>query len=373
MRSKTSTIKPYGLLQPLQLPTRKWGSISMDFIVALPLTQNKNDSILVVVDRFTKMIKLLPCKTTITSMQLAQLLYKEIICEYGLPDEIISDRGSTFMSDFIQDLWSLLRTKHRPSTAYRPQTDGQTERMNRMLHEYMRCYVGSQHTNWETLLPSAQFAHNNSYLKSIGTTPFHLMYGYHPRTPVTVNLPSKVKTAKTMADEMAKSVRKAKLLLSAAQHRMKSSYDKKHSHKTFNRGDLVMLSTKNLKFHGFTKFLPKFVGPFKVIRTFGTNAYELAIPTGWRIHNVFNIALLKAYKPRDGLVDLSHSPQIPELLDDYVIDFLVEHDIVKRGRKTFTFYKVRFKNQSPDCDVWESESDLPKDIVDNYKLTHTVE
>jgi len=372
-RSKTSTQRPYGLLQPLQLPTRKWGSISMDFIVSLPLTQKKNDSILVVVDRFTKMIKLFPCKTTITSPQLAELLYKHIVCEYGLPDEIISDRGATFMSQFIQDLWALLKTKHRPSTAYRPQTDGQTERMNRMLHEYMRCYIGAQHSNWEELLPSAQFSHNNSFSKAIGTTPFYLMYGYHPKTPLTVSLPDKTQSAKQMAKEMERQIKRAKLMLSAAQHRMKAVYDKRHTHKEFLCNDYVMLSTKNLKFHGFSKFLPKFVGPFKILRSFGSNAYELDLPTGWRIHNVFNVALLKAYKPRQGLNIDPGQITVPALLDDYIIDSLVDHDIVKRGRKTLIFYKVRFRNQTEDADTWELEKDLPKDLIDTYKLTHMMD
>jgi hypothetical protein len=177
-----------------------------------------------------------------------------------------------------------------------------------------------------------------------------------------------------MARQMEKDVNRAKKMLIAAQHRMKAAYDKRHSHISFKVGDYVMLSTKNLKFHGFSKFLPKFVGPFLITRSFGSNAHELALPTGWRMHNVFNVALLKAYKPRNGLtLDPQHIPQVPDLLDDYVIESLVDHDIIKRGRKTLIFYKVRFKNQTEDSDMWEAEKDLPKDLIEHYKLTHTME
>jgi len=371
-RCKNSTTKSQGLLKPLQLPHRKWGSISMDFIVALPKSSRNNDSVLVVVDRFTKMVRFFPCKTTITSEQLAQVLFQNIISQYGLPDEIISDRGTQFMSELFTDLWKHFGTNQRPSTAYRPQTDGQTERTNRTLQEYLRCYIGSKHTDWESLLPAAEFAHNNSHAQSIGTTPFFLMYGYHPKTPVTLGLvDAKVHPAKKMAKDMEKAVKRAKRMLMASQHRMKSQYDKHHVHKTFAVNDHVLLSTKNLKLQGFHKFLPKYVGPFQVVRAYGTHAFQLALPSGWRIHDVFHVSLLKAYKSRDGV--LGQAPLVPSLIDDYVISDIVDHDIIRKGRKIIVYYRVRFKDLPEDADSWEGEKEIEKfapDILSQYQRDH---
>lgn len=372
--SKSRTAKEQGLLQPLQLPTRKWGSISMDFICNLPKTRKHYTAILVVVDRFTKMIRLFPCKRVLNSQELADIIYNEIVKHYGLPYEIITDRGTQFVSDFTRDLWAHFDTKLKPSTAYRPQTDGQTERMNRMLHEYIRNYIGNSHTDWDRHLVGAEFAHNQSYCKAIGTTPFFLMYGYHPATPLTLNLRDhKPHSAKLIAKQMERQFKLAKKCLMAAQHRMKASYDKHHRDKTFNIGDLVWLSSKNIALQGFSKFLPKYLGPFAVTKAYGTHAYKLALPSGWSIHDVFHISLLKAYKSREGFQ--GQLPHVPILLTNYVVDRIIDHDIIKRGRRTIIYYKLRYKDLDADSDTWEDEKRLMKhypELISQYKRDHHI-
>jgi hypothetical protein len=246
--------------------------------------------------------------------------------------------------------------------------------MNRMLHEYIRNYIGPNHKQWDKHLVGAEFAHNNSFCKSIGTTPFFLMYGFHPCTPLTLKLnDDKPHSAKQIAKSMANQVKLAKRCLMSAQQRMKSNYDKRHQDKSFKENDLVLLSSKNIAMHGFSKYLPKFLGPFKVIKAYGTHAYKLSLPPGWGIHDVFHVSLLKAFKSREGFS--GSLPHVPLLLTNYEVEKVVDHDIIKRGRRTYIYYKLRYKNTDEDSDTWEDENRLKQkypELLAQYKQDHHI-
>ena len=179
-RNKASTHKPHGLLQPLPIPEKKWTSVSMDFIVQLPKTAAGRDAIVVFVDRLTKMAHFVAINTTITAIELADVFVDNVVRLHGVPTSIISDRDSKFTSAFWAQMCQRLGIKQGMSSAIHPQTDGQTEKMNKVLEDLLRHYVSDKHDNWDKLLACAEFAVNNSHNESVGNTPFFLNYFDHP-------------------------------------------------------------------------------------------------------------------------------------------------------------------------------------------------
>ena len=182
-RNKPRRHSPHGLLEPLPVAQRPWSSISMDHIEQLPLSGGY-DAILVIICRFTKYGLFLPTHTTSTSRDLAILFLAWVFSKHGLPDEIISDRGSRFVSKFWKTVTSKLNIKRKLSTAYHPETDGQTERVNQTLERYLRIYCAYQQNDWHEWLPLAEFSYNNSDHSSTGLSPFMANYGYHPSISV---------------------------------------------------------------------------------------------------------------------------------------------------------------------------------------------
>lgn len=185
--NKARNAKLEGLAQPLPHPPRRWDQVSMDLITQLPRTKSGNDAIVVVVDKYSKMLHCFPTTTTVTAPQLAKLFFDEIVRHHGVPSSIISDRDPRFTSSFWQQLWKQLGTKLAMSTAYHPQTDGQTERANRTIEEMLRAYVNSKQNDWDQHLTAVEIAYNNSKQMSTGFSPFYLNYGQHPSTPLSVS------------------------------------------------------------------------------------------------------------------------------------------------------------------------------------------
>ena len=171
--------RPFGLLHPLPIPDGPWKSISLDFIVDLPPSEGF-DAILTVVDRFTKMAHFIPCTKTTNSEETANMVMREVFRHHGLPDDIISDRGPQFISKFWKHLMEALKVSCKLSSSYHPQTDGQTERTNQTLEQYLRCFVNYQQDDWVKFLYFAEFAYNNKIHSSMRYTPFFANTGYHP-------------------------------------------------------------------------------------------------------------------------------------------------------------------------------------------------
>ena len=178
-RNKPRRHRPFGLLKPLPVPTRPWDSISMDFIEQLP-TSDGYTSILVVIDRASKQAIFIPTHDTITSEQLADLFVLHVFSKHGIPSHVTSDRGSEFVSQFFRALGKALEMELHFTSGYHPEADGQTERANQTLEQYIRIYCSYQQDNWSKLLPIAEFAYNNAPNASTGISPFFANKGYHP-------------------------------------------------------------------------------------------------------------------------------------------------------------------------------------------------
>jgi transposase InsO family protein len=355
---KSTNQLPAGLLQPLPVPGEPWQSVSMDFVTDLPQTLSGFDCITVYVDRLTKMVHLTPSKKTDTAKEVADAFIKEVFRLHGMPTQLVTDRGSVFTSAFWRECMQQLGTQQAMSSAYHPQTDGNTERVNRVMEDMLRHFVMSDHTKWDKLLPLVEFAINNSYHESIQTTPFLLNYGRTPNTPLRSVLASlgrgkHAPGVQQFMAELQEAQRNAKVCLEAAQQRQKAYADRNRQHVTFELGDKVCLSTKNIKVKmvGSPKLLPQFVGPFTVIGKINDVAYKLGLPPNMQMHDVFHVSLLKRYHD-DGRIQ----PPPPTMLEGeehYEVEKILDHRERKVGRKKSAEYLVQWKGYGPEHNTWE--------------------
>jgi hypothetical protein len=176
--------RPARLLQPLKIPEWKWEEIGMDFMVGLPRSQAGFDLIWVIVDRITKVAHFIPVKMTYSGAKLAELYMSRIVCLHGVPNKIMSDRGSQFTSKFWEKLHESMDTKLNFSSTYHPQTDGQMERSNQILEDMLRAYALKYGKSWDKSLSYVEFSYNNSYQASIKMAPFEALYRQQCRTPL---------------------------------------------------------------------------------------------------------------------------------------------------------------------------------------------
>ena len=234
-----------GLHTPLPTPKKPWDDISMDFVLGLPKTLKKYDSIFVVVDRFSKMAHFLSCFKTSYASHISKIYFNEIVRLHGIPKTIVLDRDVKFMSYFWKTLWRLMGTKLKFSTAFHPQTDGQTEVVNRTLGNLLRCSIQEHHGTWDMLLPQIEFAYNCSPNRTTGTSPFEIVNGFNPRKPIDLNPCSMHDKTSFSAEKFAIHVNslhdKIEKQISLSNEVYKRMADSHRQFKEFKVGDLVMV------------------------------------------------------------------------------------------------------------------------------------
>ena len=284
-KNKTSRHKPYGLLKPLPVPTAVWSSISLDFIVKLPLSREPltkvlYDSILVVVCRLSKYAYFIPYKEASTAEELAYTFLRIIVSNHGMPQEIISDRDKLFTSNFWKPLMKQLGTKHKLSTAAHPQTDGQTERINQIVEQYLRHYVNQLQDNWVELLPLAQFAYNSATTSTTRQSPFFAVYGYEPQAYYE-SLPDTAiaESAEQKATRIRQIQKNIQDELSFVQERMaKYANQKRIEGPILKEGDKVYLLRQNIKTkYPSNKLNYKKIKLFKILRKLLNTNYKLLL------------------------------------------------------------------------------------------------
>lgn len=289
-----------GLYFPLPVPTQLWTDISMDFVVGLPRTQHGFDSIFVVVDRFSKTARFIPCKKTTDAKQVATLFFRDIYMLHGLPLSIVSDRDSRFLGHFWRSLWKQLGTSLDMSSAYHPQSDGQTEVTNRSLGNLLRCLVGDAIQTWDKKLQQAEFAHNHALNRSLGFCPFQVVYGIIPRGPVALsNLPDRTRLhgeASTFVAAIKDIHDKAIVNLETSATKYKASADSHRRRLVFEVGDNVWayFTRDRMPAREYNKLKAKKIGPLKVLERINDNAYRLELPQGINTSDVFNVKYLSS-------------------------------------------------------------------------------
>jgi transposase InsO family protein len=226
-RIKASHLKVAGTLQPLPIPSWKLEDICMDFIVGLPNTSGHHDSIWVIVDRLTKTAHFLPGHTTHKTEKYAEIYIDQIVHLHGITITIVSDRGAPFVARFWEQLQKSLGTTVIRSSAYHPQTDGQTKRVNQILEDMLRASVIHYGKDWDKCISLEEFSYNNSYQSSLKMAPFETLYGRRCRTPLNWSQVGEREVfGPDLVLEAEDKVRVIKKNLEAAQAREKSYHDK---------------------------------------------------------------------------------------------------------------------------------------------------
>jgi hypothetical protein len=276
---KPSHLKSAGVLQPLSIPMWKWDDNSMDFIVGLPLTARKKDSLWVIVDRLTKTAHFIAVHTTYSVQQHGELYMDQIVCLHGIPKTIISDRGTQFVARFWEHLHECLGTKLIRSSSYHPQTDGQTERINRILEDMLQASILHFDKSWDKCVSLAEFSYNNSYQASLKMAPFDALYRRRCHTPL--NWSETGETTLFGPDIVKDAEEKVQLIqenLKIAQMRQRSYHDKGTAPRHFDVGDYVYLKVSPTKgvqrFSVKGKLAPRYIGPYEVIVTTRPGKYH---------------------------------------------------------------------------------------------------
>lgn len=371
-RAKIRRRKKIGLLNPLPEPDGPWQWITMDFITDLPpsrLNENVYDSILVIVDRFSKMVHYIPSRKDVKAQSLARTFMHEVIRLHGVPEIITSDRGSVMTSQFWRTFWEHLSSHLTYTTSYHPESDGQTERQNATLEEYLRCYCSFEQDDWVLWLDVAEFAYNDSPQASTGFTPFEVNLGRHPnsgRWPTT-GKKGRAPPARDLAAKLVSLHKELRTRLIKANQQMKKQYDKHHRDVTFEKGEQVLLANKWLKsLRPKRKLDYRYRGPFKVLERIGANAYRIQLPKGSRAYNVFHVSMLeKYYPPSDKARQKEMTPDDWQIEDDNVYD--VERiDGQELGKDGIWLYKVIWKGYPESEATLEPAVNIGEGVMQEY-------
>lgn len=387
-RTKPSSQRPAGLLEPLPPPDGPWRSVSMDFVVGMPdSSQGKYDSFLTVVCRFSKRVILIPCHTTDSASDVARRFFDNVVARHNTPVEIVSDRDPKFTSAFWKALFKFFRTQLSMSTAHHPQSDGQTERVNRVVEEMLRGMILEfPDEDWVSYLPHCEVAINSSRHESSQQTPYELSTGFPFVLPEHLATDSVPMTANPLANSFLlwrqKVVAAAKRRLLDAQQSQKRYYDSRHRPVEFAVGDPVLVSTENVVLpksyaQGSSKLFPKFVGPYPVLERVGKVAYRLGFPAHFNLHPVIHVSRLRAHVVSPVFSDRGH-PQPPAELDDagnenFEIEKLLKREVKPHGRGHRVRYLVRWLGYGPEDDMWRSRTELLRkssDLVAEYDAAH---
>lgn len=295
--------KPSGLMQPLIIPEWKWDHVTMDFVTNLPQSTKGHNGIWVIVDRLTKSTHFLPVKMNSTINYFAKLYVEWIIRLHGIPMSIVSDRDPRFTSHLWKSLQKQLGTRLDFSTAYHPQSDGQSERIIQVLEDMLRAYVLDFGGKWGEYLPLAEFAYNNSYQSSIQMAPYEALYGRPCRSPICwADTEDRIVLGPEIIKETTDKIRIIREQLKTAQSRQKSYADKRRKPLEFQPNDLVFLKVSPRKginrFGVKGKLAPRYIGPFLVLERVAAMAYKLKLPPELsHVLNVFHVSELKKSAP----------------------------------------------------------------------------
>src|ERR1700726_3731925 len=357
-RGKPDCTKRAAPLYPHSVPKGPWSVISWDIIGPLPLSRGHN-AILVIVDKFTKRTLIEGIGMDLTGLGAAWILQDWVFREHGVPHKVVSDRGPQFVSRFMKEFYTMIGVKANPSTAFHPQTDGQTERVNQEIEVYLRAYVDHLQDDWAEWLSTAEFTLNNREHSATKQTPFFLEYGRHPwnggiRPPTEVN-----PAADEWLAKLTESQRAAKEAMEKAVNAMKRSYDAdKHPSREYSKGDLVWLDTQNLKMDQPSKKLDnKCAGPFAIKEKVGPAGYQLKLPQAWWVHWVFNELLLTPYHP-PSFPSQNQPPPPPATIKDDHLEYDVEVilDVKKVGHGVR--YLVKWLGYPAEENTWEPHRNL---------------
>ncbi|GJT13662.1 putative ribonuclease H-like domain-containing protein [Tanacetum coccineum] len=350
-----------GLLQPLPIPERVWEDISMDFIEGLPIS-NGFSVIMVVVDRLSKYAHFIPLRHPFTAATVAREFVNSIVRLHGFPSTVVSDRDKVFISSFWQSLFKLQGTVLCMSSSYHPQTDGQTEVVNRTLEQYLRCFTGDKPKKWTEWLPWAEYSYNTSTHTSTKLMPFQIVYGRLPPKLVPyIRGTTKVQEVDEYLCDRDEVLRQLRNNLLASQNRMKINADRHRRELEFNVGDFVYIKLQPYRQSSVVsrysaKLAPRFFGPYKILNRVGPVAYRVELPPGSLIHDVFHVSLLRRF--------VGTAPEVIQVTQDEPVvsptlmqpEEILEERVVQKGKyRPKTELLVKWRGRPREDATWETK------------------
>jgi hypothetical protein len=353
----------------------------MDFMVHLPKTPRNHDAITVFVDKLTKHAHFVPSTTTATATDVARQFFDNVFRHHGMPTTIISDRDSKFTSHFWQELHRHMDVKLAMSTAYHPQMDGQTEVMNKTLGIMLRAFIDEKQTNWDILLPAAEFAYNNSVNHSTGYSPFFLNTGQHPRVPGTLlsHPDSNVPSVHEYLDQQSSALLFAQDALQRAQDHQKDQADKRRRDHNYKVGDKILLNAENITMPADSglssdKLKPRFIGPFTLLEQRSPVTFLVDLPPSYKIHNIFHVDLFRRYT-ESPLAFGRRTPAPPppvviEGAEEYEVESILRYRKYRRQHQ----FLVAWKGYGREDQSWEPAANLEhsRELVDAFKKDHGI-
>ncbi|PKU73387.1 hypothetical protein MA16_Dca024189 [Dendrobium catenatum] len=337
----------------------------MDFVSGLPRSRQGHDAIWVVIDRLTKSAHFFPIRLTDSVEKLALLYVAEIIRLHGVPKSIVYDRDGRFTSRLWKKVQEAMGTRLTFSTAFHPQTDGQTERTIQTLEDLLRLCILDFGGGGESHIPLIEFAYKNNFQASIGMAPYEALYGRKCRTPLCWAETGERKViGSDLVDDAISKIRLIRERLLAVQDRQKKYYDAKHRFVEFNVGDFVFIKIRPMKgvlrFGKVGKLNPRYIGPFEIVKRIEKVAYRLALPTTYAVHNVFHVSSLRKYLSDDPSKIISEELDLQQDLS-YVEepDQILEFSVKQLRSREIPFVKVLWKHGLEKNATWE-ESEMRK-------------
>jgi transposase InsO family protein len=371
--SKSPRQLPAGLLTPLPTPRRPWSHIAIDFITDLPKSQG-HTTILTIVDRFSKACRLIPLPKLPTALETAEILCNQVFRLYGLPEDIVSDRGPQFTSRVWTAFFKNLNMNISLTSGYHPQSNGQTERLNQDVTRFLRSYCQKEQTEWSRYLFWAEYAQNSLIKPATGITPFKCILGFQPPLFPWSGEPTELPS-------VTEWLRKSEVIWDQAHihllHAVRRQEQQANRHRRpapkYSAGQWVWLSTRDLRLRlPCRKLSPRYVGPFQILKQVSPVSFRLDLPADYRISPTFHVSLLKpAGGPRGASEVGATAPDPSPILIDGEEAYRVHEVLDSRRRGNILQYLVDWEGYGPEEQSWVNAGDiLDPSLTEEFHQTY---
>ena len=367
-RMKNRTEEPAGKLKLSEVPQKTWTHLTVDFITKLPVVAGK-DAILVVCNRLSKMTHFVATTEGTSAEGLARLFRDNVWKLHGLLESVVSDRGPQFAAELMKELNRILGIKTKLSTAFHLQTDGQMERINQELEQYLRLFIKHRQKDWLEWLAAAEFAINNKVHTVTKVSPFMANYGKELRMGGDIRRKGKVESATVFVERMRKVQEEAEAALRKTQEEMKKYADRgRKETEVWKKGDRVLLSTKDLVFkeRPTKKLTERYMGPYMIEEVVLSNIVKLRLPSLMRIHPVVNVSWIVCYKEH---VKGQKKEEGKPVKVEGIKEWEVEKILNKKKMRGVEKYLIRWKGFTAEGDTWERRENLKnaEELIEEFE------